>query len=65
MTRHVAWVADEYLLGQGFTITDPGPGLPRTAVRGDLEYELDPRCLCDYCPRPAHENYRYSVGATA
>lgn len=64
MTRHVAWVADEFLMERGFTITDPGPGRPRSAVRGDLEYQLDPRCPCDYCPTPTHPNYRYQIGVS-
>jgi hypothetical protein len=63
MTRHVAWVADEFLMDSGFTITDPGLGQQRTATRGHLEYELPPRCVCDWCPKPEHENYRYLVGA--
>lgn len=65
MTVHIAWVADEFLLRQGFTITDPGPGLARTAVRGRLSFELEPRCVCDWCPAPEHPNYRYVVGASS
>lgn len=64
MTEHDGWVADEFLMEHGFTITDPGPGCPRKATRGDLVYELSPRCLCPWCPAPDHTNYRYVVPAT-
>lgn len=64
MTRHIAWVADEFLLEQGFTITDPGPGLVRTAARGELSFELEPRCGCEYCPQPTHPNYRHAAVTT-
>lgn len=59
------WFADEFLMDLGFTITDPGPGRSRTATRGHLAYTLEPRCLCEYCPRPTHPNYRHLIGATA
>lgn len=58
MTRHVGWVADEFLMNNGFTIVDRGPGLVRTASRDHLVFELPPRCLCDWCPATTHENYR-------
>lgn len=64
MTEHPGWVADEFLMNQGFTITDPGPGRERAAVRGELVYPLEPRCSCECCPTPNHPNYRYTVGAT-
>lgn len=63
MTRHVAWVADEFLLERGFTITDPGPGRHRTASRGEMLFGLAPRCECEYCPEPNHPNYRCIAGA--
>lgn len=63
MTRHVGWVADEFLMGQGFVITDPGPGLPRHAARGHLSFELEPRCRCEYCPAPNNPNYRIAASA--
>lgn len=57
MLTHIAFLADEFLLEQGFTIVDPGPGLPRTATRGELRYEIEPRCRCTYCPEHANPNY--------
>jgi len=57
---HIGWAADEFLLAQGFTIVDPGPGKPRTASRGDLEFGLEPRCGCDWCPVPDHPNYQHT-----
>lgn len=65
MTRHVAWAADEFLLEKGFVIADPGPGQMRRATRGDLAFELEPRCRCDWCPAPNHSNYRVAAAATA
>jgi len=60
MTEHVAWVADEFLLNEGFTIEDPGPGCRRTATRRGLSFDLEPRCRCEYCPpTPTHPRYRY------
>lgn len=61
MTRHIAWVADEFLLDHGFTITDPGPGCRRTATRDGLSFVLEPACLCEYCPPMRHPNYRRVV----
>lgn len=56
--RHIGWVADEFLLENGFTIEDPGPGQRRSATRNGLGFDLEPRCLCEYCPAPEHPNYR-------
>lgn len=57
MTVCLAYAADEYLLEQGFTITDPGPGQPRTAERAGLVLDLQPRCLCEHCPESEHPRY--------
>jgi hypothetical protein len=65
MIRHIAWVFDEFLMEHSFVITDPGPGQRRTAVRGDLSYEIGPRCRCDYCPESQHPNYRCIAGVAS
>lgn len=59
MTRHIGWAADEFLLEQGFTIIDPGPGCSRIATRRGMSFDLEPRCCCEFCPSSRHRRYRY------
>jgi len=60
MTEHIAWAAVEFLLNTGWTIVDPGLGRPRIASKNGIEFELEPRCECEYCPQPPeHPNYRH------
>ena len=63
MTRHIGWVSDLFLLEQGFTIADPGPGLPRRAFRGAIVLDLEPACRCEYCPPHEHPNYIHTRAA--
>jgi hypothetical protein len=58
MTEHTAWIADAFLLGEGFVIIDPGPDQRRTATRRGLSFDLEPLCRCPYCPAPTSRRYR-------
>lgn len=50
------WLADDFLLRQGWTITDPGNGAIRTVERDGRTLSLGPACSC--CPPRTEPNYR-------
>ncbi len=49
------WLADDFLLRQGWTITDPGHGAARAIERDGRVFSLDPACTC--CPTRTEPNY--------
>lgn len=49
MTGCGEWLADDFLVRNGFAITDPGNGMPRVAARRGITFPLDPKCRCVHC----------------
>lgn len=58
MLACATWLADDFLLRRGFTITAPGDGRSRLAQRGDYVSVLEPACTCPDCPPHDHPAYR-------
>lgn len=59
------WLADVFLLSQGYVITDPGPGRRRSIERDGQRYDAEPQCNCPDCPPHLHPNYHQRTARSA
>ncbi|MFG1872179.1 hypothetical protein [Micromonospora arborensis] len=59
------WLADDFLLSQGYVITDPGPGQRRVIERDGRRYDVVPACECPDCPSHLHGNYHSRTARSA